>query len=241
MRFIWVILICLVCSGAFAQDYKVNIFKPEVQAWKDTLEKKKLQFIFSFDSRRSFFLGQGGKIAGLRIGMGINHMHRFGIGSYGLNRDIIIPDVPLTVPVDSGADYLDTLDVHFNFGYASLFYERVLLRNRKWELAVPFHFGGGRIRASFTDSAGVVHQPIDKRVSLWEVSVTGQYNILSWFAVGTGVGYRGMLVNEDLVRRSWRGPIYIVKAKVMIFELYRALFKKNKTTPDAVEPDIDGG
>lgn len=221
-------LFALLFVGLQSQGQTVNSFKMDT-AHRDTPVKAKVRFTFGLDARRSFLLDQNASIGGMKIGFEIDDADRFGWGFYNLRNAAVLPDVPmLFTSADSMSSYVDTVDVSFNFSYNTLYYERVIFKNRKWEFATPFHIGGGRINATALDTNGIAQTFLDVRVIPMELSITGEYKIFRWFAVGAGLGYRAILTNDVQVQEAYNAPIYIVRAKVMFGELYRSVFKKEK-------------
>ena len=109
-------------------------------------KKDKLKFVFNFDNRNSFIIGYKVKFSGIKIGLG-NSKHRFGIGLYNTRKPVMRID-------DRVYDLGATDTTLFSYSYSSLYYERILLQNKRWELSAPFHFNFGDLRASYVDTAG---------------------------------------------------------------------------------------
>lgn len=222
----------MVCSYATVQAQDVNSFKSNPdrnEARVDTPLKASVRWLFGFDTRSSFLLGQSVRIGGLRIGFEIDDADRFGWGFYNLRNAAVLEDVPiLFYSADSTESWLDTTNVNFSFGYNTLFYERVLFKNRKWEVSAPFHIGLGSIQATATDTTGFSHRLFNATVMPLEMSVTGQYNILPWLGVGAGLGYRAIVTSDQQVREAYNAPIWIAKVKFSLGGLYRSIFRKPK-------------
>jgi len=217
-------------SGATLRAQEVNIFQPDSAK---VYPQKKTRFLFSFDARRSFVNGQGARFWGLRLGFERNWRHRFGIGLYGLADPVELAGIRWQVPgTDTTDTFLDTSSVNFSFNYNSLFYERVIFRNRKWEASVPLHLGFGRIRGTFIDRFQRPWTVVNAPVALLEMSAVGHHNIWPWFAIGGGVGYRALLLDDNRVTESFNAPIYLIKAKLMVGPLYKAIFKQENKDPD---------
>jgi hypothetical protein len=213
-------------TGTSAQT--VNSFQ-RATVRLDTPQKAQVKFQFGFDSRKSFLLGQTARISGIRIGFEIDGMDRFGWGFYNLANETVLPETPISfVNEDATSSYVDTVDVNFGFSYNTLYYERVLFKNRKWELSTPFHIGIGKIVGTALDSMALSHTLIDQRVVPVEMSVMASYNIFRWFAIGGGLGYRAIVTSDQQVKDAYNAPIYIIKAKFNFGAIYRGIFKKEK-------------
>ena len=210
----------------------VNIFRKDTTPKPD---KNKVKFILQLDARRSFVLNQSVRFYGLRLGLEYNYKHRFGIGIYGINDPVLLTNAPVLVPSRDSIDpFIDTVDLMFDFDYWSFFYERVIYRNRRWEASVPIHLGLGRINGSYRDRRERLWVPIDYPVALSEISAVGQYNVFRWLGLGTGMGYRWLWVGDQRVRSAYNAPVYMIKVKVMVGELYKSVFRRdNDNNEDA--------
>jgi hypothetical protein len=189
-------------------------------------KKKKVKFLFAFDSRRSFAVGEKVKMSGFKIGITIKERHKTGFGIYGLGDGINLEGIELN-PVDFPGSS-DTSLVNFNFNYATIFYEFVYFKKGRWELTIPQHLGSGSVTAAYEDTVGVF-QPISEfKTGAYVLSTTAQFKVFRWFALGTGVGYRTMLTKNETLKEGFRGPIYSFQIKVLLGELYRMAFKKEE-------------
>jgi len=221
------LLILFMLMSVAVQAQNVNVFK-RGNAPLDSTEKK-VKFLINLDARNSYVLGNKVKFGGLRLGVEINHRHRVGMGFYGLRDPVFLDATAVLVPErDSIASFIDTVDVRFDFGYFALFYDRVLFKNKRWEASLPFQLGFGTIRGSYKDRLNRDWLPIEAPVSLLEMGAFGQYNLLPWLGLGVGAGYRWMMVSDREVQKAFNAPVYSFKVKIMLGELYRTVFKKDK-------------
>lgn len=182
------------------------------------LGPKKWKPVIGLDARRSFFRGRPVKINGFRLGVQYRGVHRFGLGFYGLDRNVVFTDVPVDQP---GAT--DTSRVVFNAGFGSLFYERVIYKTKKWEFSLPTEFLFGNITGYYEDSLG-------KFLPLPAVPFSGlaaglqvKYNILTWLAPRASIGYRMLFNTTPEVRSSFNRAYYSFGLSIMIGELYHAV------------------
>ena len=182
---------------------------------QDEKKERKYSFHFSFDGRRSFVNSKPSDLGGLRFGLEHNRKKfRYGFGLYFLKSDIIGNEKHIN-------SFGDTLDIRYSFGYPSIFYEKILLRNKDWELNAGLHLGVGnhQVKTGIEElnNFEVVEQV---KSTVWELSGTADYYMADWLALGTGFGYRLMVgANED-IRKSYSSPIYIVKLKLKIVKLH---------------------
>ena len=184
------------------------------------VEKKdnKLKFVFNFDNRNSFVIGHQVKFSGIKLGLG-NRKHRFGIGLHNTRKPVM--------RIDDRVDDLDATDTTlFSYSYSSLYYERILLQTKRWELTTPFHLNFGDLRASYIDTAGNGVQFFSKKVNSFTFSFKAHYKIWRWFGVGAGFGYNLMLQGDSKVRNALNAPFYSYGIKLFIGEIWKLTFNK---------------
>lgn len=225
MRHIHRYLLALLLFSSVVYGQESN--PPEaIEPIEDSLKKKnEWKFLFGFDARTSWVLGEKSGLAGLKIGATLNKKHNFGVGIYFLKQQIVRGGVTLD-PVEF-PDATDTTS--YNFGYSSLFYEPIWYNSRRLSLSTPFHYGTATVTASYKRSdttAAIWTQYFTERKPLVEVSGVATYKVFRWFAFGVGGGYRFVLSEDQQVRRALSGPVVIFQAKVMLGVLYKLAFKK---------------
>ncbi|NNC85514.1 MAG: hypothetical protein HKN75_05485 [Bacteroidia bacterium] len=209
-----IICFCICFQSSFCQDGEEK-------------KERKYSFHFSFDGRRSFVNKEPNDLAGLRLGLEHNQKRfRYGLGAYFLKSEIVSEEKFVN-------QLGDTLDIHYSFGYPSVWFEKILLRNEKWELASGVHLGAGNHEVK-TGIEGLNNFEVIEQVksTVWELSGTADYYLTDWLAFGTGAGYRIIVgANED-IRKSYSSPIYIVKAKIKIFKLHQFITRDPNTIED---------
>lgn len=189
---------------------------------KFTLEpyQNKLKPDISLDARRTLFHAEWIGVMGLKFGLEYRRIHRLGIGVYFLNNRIFDRDFKFDLPVEK---------VEYEFRYSTLYYERVLFFNRKWEVGSTLHLGGGTIKAFYQnpDNANerIALDPLE--FSTVELSAYGEYDILFWLGVGAGMGYRSVFgVSRDL-RKDFSSPIFVVNVQLKLIKLARSFYDEN--------------
>lgn len=175
--------------------------------------QSKPKFIIGFDSRRSFISSRDVSIFGLRAGFDLAPKVRMGFGFYGLSTPFYRNFITY-----SDSTGLDTIQGRLQFGYMSMFWEYVILQNQRWEFSAPIHIGIG---ASEFKGVEKTRNPI----GVTEISVQGQYKILTWFGLGAGVGYRVLMPKNVAVTENFNAPLYSIRMKVFLGELYDTVFK----------------
>lgn len=178
----------------------------------------KLKFVFNFDNRNSFVIGHQVKFSGIKIGLG-NRKHRFGIGFYNMREPVMRTN-------DRFDDPIATDTTLFTYNYSSLYYERILLQKKRWEISTPFHLNFGDLKASFIDTAGNGVPFFTQRVNSLTFSFKAHYKIWRWFGVGVGAGYNVMLQGDHRVKNALNAPFYSYGVKVFLGELWKLTFNK---------------
>ncbi len=214
------ISLCLIshyCYGQFGQGNEVILVNG-----KCGLEpyQNKLKPDFSLDARRTLFKKEWIAVMGLKFGVEYRRIHRMGIGVYFLNSRVFDEDFEFDLEVGK---------VEYEFRYSTLYYERVIYFDRKWEFGATTHFGGGQIRAFFQNP----ENPNDRieldplQFSTIELSIYGDYNILYWLGAGVGTGYRSVFgVNSDL-KKEFSSPIFVVTLQMKLFKLARSFYDES--------------
>lgn len=205
---------------AFAQFGQSN--EVALIGGKQKLEpyQNKLKSDFSIDARRTLFQSKWVAVMGLKFGVEYRRVHRLGIGTYFLNTRVFDYNFDFDVPADQ---------IEYEFRYATLYYERVLFFNRKWEVGATLHLGGGNIRVFYQDPANsndrVALAPLE--FSTVELSAYGQYNILYWISVGVGTGYRFVFGVDKNLRNTFSSAIFVVNLQLKLFKLARSFYDEN--------------
>jgi len=217
-KLIFLIITLFTClSGKTQEDSLVKNRNHHVFLPPD-LGPKKWKPVIGLDARRSFFRGRPVKINGLRLGVQYKGVHRFGIGFYGLDRNVVFTDVRVDQP---GAT--DTSRVVFNAGFGSLFYERVIYKTHKWEFSLPTEFLFGNITGYYEDSLGKFLPLPEVPFSGLAAGLQAKYNILTWLAPRVSIGYRVLFNTTPEVRSSFNRAYYSFGLSIMIGELYQAV------------------
>ncbi len=178
----------------------------------------KLDFVF--DGRNSFVDGSSVPVGGFRIGIEHERVNRIGIGFYGFSNDV--ERVDFVTPEDSlvGRANLD-------FSYASLYFERVLFFNPKWEWSGTVHVGTGRVNILGQNAEEKFTLVEEVPVNPLEFSSSGYHHMSWWLSVGAGVGYRFMLNTPQEIRATYESVVYLAKVKIRIGKAIRAIGNKD--------------
>lgn len=179
----------------------------------------KAKFVFNFDTRYTLVQNNQARISGLKAGIEWKQKFRTGLGMYALSS-------PLVTKFTTNPDQ-KVAEVKMKFRYAAVYGEWVLLRNKHWELSAPLQVGFGEIRNQYFDKQDQLLQTDYKPLWLIEPSVAAHYKIYTWVGLGAGAGYRQMLNHQQLQNNQLNAPIYYIKVKVFVGDLYRQFRQKH--------------
>jgi hypothetical protein len=221
-----------------AQDSTISSNKTEL--FPKEYGDKNWKILIGLDARRSFFAGTKVKINGLKLGAEYKGVHRFGLGFYWLNRNIVFDDIA----VGEANQDLNDPEVRFTLGYSSIFYERIFLKTRWWEVAFPIHLGGGSITGTYKDTLGAYPQFVSRPFSALLPSAQVKFYPLTWLAIRVSGGYRLTFNTQPEVKQAFRTVYYGYGLSINPLEFYRAIFKKKKneknTHPENEEESGEG-
>ncbi len=220
---IFILVALFFCSITFsqAQFIRDKYYEAPEKTWK---------LMFVFDGRRSLIASQNVKIGGIRTGMQFKNLFRSGIGFYGfaapLRKEIIFPPNARIKRAE------ETL----NYSYATLFFEPILYRYRKWEFSVPMALGAGKARLALTDTSGVLLKFKEGGAGFFEIAAYAEYRFFWWIGIGGGTGFRKILNTDIIEGNKLNGPYYQLAVKIYFGEIAKRIFTKKKKGKKSAKP-----
>ena len=189
--------------------------------------KKHLGFIFKFDNRFSFAGKEFITIYGFRTGIKIKDKHEIGIALNWIGSRNFFE---LSIPVRSEITQpnLVPTQARLLYRYAGLFYEYRFFQRKRWSMSIPLQFGTGKAGIDIQSQDGLtfVERRLD-RFFLFEPSINADYKVLRFAGIGAGVGYRFAYSGQHIVQSSFTKPVFILKVKLYIGEIFRSVHKKD--------------
>jgi hypothetical protein len=117
----------------------------------------------------------------------------------------------------------DDPDAGLRFYNVALYGEYIVLENRRWELGANLQGGLGTVRVVYNkEDSTRVRGPRDF-IGLIEPSAAAQMRLFPWASLGAGVGWRQTLFVPPVVRREISGPIFYVRAKILLGPLIKTM------------------
>lgn len=178
---------------------------------------KKWKFDFVLDARQTLVSGTVARLAGLRLGMEYRRVHRIGVGFYNLGDGIVVRSLEEVNP--------EIVRASLNIRYSSIFYEREMFFNPKWELSLTAHLGRGRITGNYILAGGLRPQSFPTfRIRAYEFSTTAYYHLNWWISLGGGIGYRIIPDAPDEVKPIYNSPIALARIRFKLGKLVKSIW-----------------
>lgn len=213
-----------------------TITKKKIEFFPKRYGDKNWKILFGFDARRSFFEGTKVKINGIKVGAELWGVHRFGNGFYWLQKNVVFHETLLDHP---DQDFIDP-EIHFSLGYTSIFYERVFIKSKWWDISFPLHLAAGSITGTYRDTLGGFPQFVSRPFSALIPAFQVKFYPLSWLAVRVSGGYKLVFNTQPEVKKAFRTVYYGYGISINPVELYRTIFKKkNKIKKSTEENELE--
>ncbi|MFN8698465.1 MAG: hypothetical protein ACK500_12155 [Flavobacteriales bacterium] len=163
--------------------------------------------VLKLDTRNSFITGRSAQIWGVKAGVSFGKRFNLGLAYSWLHTDI---SKPLAEPNEN-------LNGFIRLRYFGPFAEYTFYRKGNWEATVPLQLGFGR--SFLAEETGEIPGRLNEgNVFLYEPAMVVDYKILNLIAVGGGVGYRLMLVNNRNLDQRFTAPVYTIRLRVLLDE-----------------------
>lgn len=186
--------------------------------------KSKSSLDLRIESRYSFIDNDFAGISGIRIGVSFRRKLRFGGGVSWLKSDII---ENVYVPNENGN--LVFTPRYLKLSYACVYADFVFYKTKRWQVSVPIQTGIGATWFQYQKSYQL-NSSNKKLLLLYEPGISIHFKVFKWFGLGTGVGYRFAIKNNNEIRDRLSSPTYALKVLFWADQLYYDLFPKSKIT-----------
>ncbi len=184
--------------------------------------KSKPKLSLRLDNRYSFTATSPSKIVGFKVGAEFKDRFRVGGGYNQLNSKIT-----KDVYIESDGKIIDTVPSSLRMSYMSYFIEYVFYRDKRWEFSIPLQIGIGNTHYEYRYGDFKFKNNWSMIIN-YEASVSGHYRIIKWFGIGAGFGYQLMLKDNPAIEENFNTPIYVIKFKIFLGDIYRSVFPAKK-------------
>jgi hypothetical protein len=181
-------------------------------------------FSFCFNTRTSYIGNNTADIFGFNIGVCFGK--KFTVGG-GVN--ILSNTIYETKYVEG-----DTLKGKLNFYFLSYFVEYIITLSKHWRIDIPVSIGIGSSNYQYTDDKKLITAS-NKTIVPFEPQVELDYNFNKYCGLYTQVGYRLMLVNNNLLDYNFNSVTYSVGVLIYPLEIYAGLFPRTKWAKEIEE------
>lgn len=190
---------------------------------QDTNRNKKSDYPFLkpeliLDGRLTLVSNEGARLGGFRLGIEVNRVNRFGIGFYSFS------DGVSTKSLNEISSSI--VSANLKLSYTSLYYERVLIFNKKYEWSSTLHFGVGEVSGSYTYGNGSIGN-YNEPVQLTEISTTLYRHFTYFMSIGGGIGYRQTRNAPEELLPIYNAPVFLIKFRFQPIKAVRGIWNKD--------------
>ena len=164
---------------------------------------------FKFESRNSFFANEWAIIRGIRVGLDFNKTFKMGLGYSWLGKEIQHSITVSDKPVN--ADYF--------FHYGVVYGEYTFYQVKPFSMSIYASLGGGRSWDRYIDGNGLRQTANSSFVLVYEPYMTGMVDVLKYFSIGGGMGFRVALTGDDFSKSRLNTLIYVFKLQIKVAEI----------------------
>lgn len=206
----WLLALLLLASGAAAAPAPPDSGRTRV------FDRRKL--VVQIDSRYSIINSKFCIINGVKLGLEWPGRVRTGAAFYFLSSRI-------PTRLDPPKNAADDPDATLRFYNVALYGEYILIENPRWELGANLQGGLGALRINYNldDSLSTRARTPRDFIGLIEPSLAAQMRLFSWVSLGAGAGWRQTLFVPPLVRSEISGPIFYLRAKILLGPLVKTV------------------
>lgn len=182
------------------------------------------KFFFQFDATNSFVSGRGANTVGVKAGLSFGKKVKFGAGFYHVVSDIVEPKYV--------EKYGLTYNTRLDMNYYNTFVDLVIYSTERWQFSFLNQFGLGNSYLWFYPDTSLENKSkktdviANNPVLLYEPMAMGHFKIMKWFGIEFGTGYRIMLINNKEIDHKLSSPVYTIRLKLFLDEIYNSLFPK---------------
>lgn len=207
-------------AGAVLMLWQTPLHAQIGNTFAEAFEKKPKPF-FQLDGYNSFVRKRGANAIGVKAGVSFNKKIRFGIGYMKLFTDVVD-----SIEVNPGKYYRGEV----KSGYFTTGIEYILYEEDPWQLSFPANIGIGSSYYDYPDGKHTHNKALKGSIILFEPAITGHYKVIRWVGVGFGVGYRIMLKNNTRITDKHSSPLYVLKLKIFLDEIYKSVFQPEENS-----------
>lgn len=206
------------CKGFFVLSTILISFNSYAQFF-DSIEvalTHKPTLDLKLESRNSFFANEWALISGIRVGLNFNETFKTGLGYSWLRKEI-----RHEISVDG-----QNVQADYFFHYGTVYGEYTFYDEKPFSMTIFASIGGGRAWDRYIDNQGERQTANSSFVFVYEPYMTGMVDVLKYFKVGAGMGFRIALSDDKYSRQKLNTLIYVFKLQVKISDIMDDMVRK---------------
>jgi len=176
-----------------------------------------------YDSRNAFIDHNLINVQSIKVGVNFGSKLAIGGGYSWLTTKItdnkIIHDNDLNKDV--------SIQRKLSFSYLCYYMEYTYYKSHRWEFSIPMQFGVGKIGYNYMYK-NVKTQQDQGYCFVYEPEIDVKFKIFRWFGAEADVGYRILIKDDPLVKKTFNSPLFSFGIFILWDELALIIFKKNK-------------
>jgi len=227
--------ILIIISALIALCTRPEMAHAQAKAKSDSFESSPLisfrgspkpKFFLTLDRTSSFVGGKAASTNELRFGLEFRKKLKLGIGFGALASDVVTEKTVVTPQTNKDS----LVNAKLTFTFLSLNSEYIFYDSKRWQVAMPLSMGFGSSYFSYFEDNGNRNFKT-KRTDEGDAVVTTAtgmvtYRIFRWVGVSAGAGYRIALISNDKVQESFNSPVYAVRLRIFLGEIYKSVFPR---------------
>ena len=182
----------------------------------------KKSFDFGYDSRNSFIDHNRVNVQSLKIGVDFGKIS-IGGGLSWLTTKI----ADQKVIHDNELNKDTSVQRQLSFSYLCYYIEYTYYKSHRWEFSIPMQIGVGKIGYIY-NYKGIKTTSDQGYCFVYEPEVDVKFKVFRWIGLEADIGYRLLVKNDPLLKKTFNSPLFSFGAFVLWDELALIVFKKNK-------------
>lgn len=180
--------------------------------------KEEPKLVVKYETKNAFVTNELAKMRSVKAGLKFGNRTVFGLGynwiGNELKRKLIIDQ---NDRINGPSEYRVILN------YISPYVNYTFIQKPYMEISIPVQIGFGW--SAYQNMASGNNRNTGF-VALYEPGMVVIFRFLKYFGAGGGIGYRLMIANNRSVPENFNAPIYVLKTKVYLGDIYNDLFRK---------------
>jgi hypothetical protein len=177
---------------------------------------------FGYGSRNAFIDHNRINVQSLKIGVDFGKISIGGGFSWLTTK---ISDTKVIHDQEMNKD--TTVQRQLSFSYLCYYVEYTYYKSRRWECSIPMQIGVGKLGYAY-NYKGIKTLSDQGYCFVYEPEIDVKFKVFRWIGLEGDIGYRLLIKNDPLVKKTFNSPLFSFGAFILWDELALMMFKKNK-------------